>query len=220
MEKVKWSYSSIKTFDQCPKKYYHLRVAKDVKEEEGDAIRYGNAMHKAAELYVKSDTPLPSEFKYVKGTLDSLKQIPGAKLCEVKLGVTETRDACGFFAKDVWLRTIADLVILQPTTAYVIDYKTSKSARYADTKQLDLVAGAVFTHYPQINTVKSALAFVVSNDFVQKEHKKDLRTSYLNTFEPQLDRLRIAHDTGVWNAVDGPLCAYCPVTSCPHNRSN
>ena len=27
-----WSYSSITLFDQCPKKYYHLRVAKDIKE--------------------------------------------------------------------------------------------------------------------------------------------------------------------------------------------
>jgi len=24
-----WSFSSIKTFEQCPKKFYHLKVAKD-----------------------------------------------------------------------------------------------------------------------------------------------------------------------------------------------
>ena len=27
---IKWSFSSLKTFQQCPKKYYHTKVAKDV----------------------------------------------------------------------------------------------------------------------------------------------------------------------------------------------
>ena len=29
-----WSYSSLKTFQQCPKKYYHLRIAKDIKQSD------------------------------------------------------------------------------------------------------------------------------------------------------------------------------------------
>ena len=28
-----WSYSSIKTFDQCPKKYFHLKIAKDIQDK-------------------------------------------------------------------------------------------------------------------------------------------------------------------------------------------
>jgi hypothetical protein len=32
-----WSYSSIKTFDQCPKKYFHLRIKKDFKDEDSTA---------------------------------------------------------------------------------------------------------------------------------------------------------------------------------------
>ena len=31
---MKWSYSSLKLFEQCPRKYYHLRVAKDFKEDD------------------------------------------------------------------------------------------------------------------------------------------------------------------------------------------
>ena len=42
-----WSYSSITLFDQCPKKYYHLKVAKDVSEPESEAMRYGKDLHLA-----------------------------------------------------------------------------------------------------------------------------------------------------------------------------
>ena len=48
-----WSYSSLKTFEQCPKKYYHLKVAKDVKDKGSSAMFYGNEVHKAAEQYMK-----------------------------------------------------------------------------------------------------------------------------------------------------------------------
>ena len=52
-----WSFSSIKTFEQCPKKYYHLKVAKDFKEQETEAMHYGTRFHEAAEFYIKDGTP-------------------------------------------------------------------------------------------------------------------------------------------------------------------
>jgi hypothetical protein len=33
----------------------------------------------------------------------------------------------------------------------MIDYKTGKNAKYADMKQLDLMAGAIFVHYPEVH---------------------------------------------------------------------
>ena len=75
-----WSYSSLKLFEQCPKKYYHLRVVKDVKEPPTEAIIYGKEFHSAAENYIKSDTPLPPQFNFVKSALDNLKNLPGDKL--------------------------------------------------------------------------------------------------------------------------------------------
>ena len=32
---ITWSYSSLKTFEQCPKKFYHLKVVKDYQEDQG-----------------------------------------------------------------------------------------------------------------------------------------------------------------------------------------
>lgn len=197
-------------------------MAKDVKDEGSVATIYGQEVHKAAEEYVKKAMPIPAKFSYIKDFIDVLKGIPGEKHCELKLGVRKTDtgfEACDFFDADVWMRGIVDLLIVNGDKGFIVDYKTSKNAKYADTKQLDLMAGAAFVHFPSLNRLKSALAFVVSNEFVRREHVREDMDKYLNTFSPQLERLEGAHSTGVWNPVSGPLCRFCPVKSCEFNGS-
>ena len=216
-----WSYSSIKTFDQCPKKYYHLKIAKDVKDGDTTATVYGKELHTAAENYIRDGTPIPPKFSFVAPTLEALNRIEGEKYCELKLGVAKREgkySPCDFFTKDVWWRGIADLVIVNGDTAYLVDYKTSKNAKYADTKQLDLLAGALFLKFPEVVYIKSALIFVVSNEMVKKEHEVLFKMAYMSTMHPELTRLEAAMKNNVWNPVSGPLCKFCPVTECAHNR--
>ena len=218
---VAWSYSSIKTFEQCPKKYFHLKVAKDVKDEPGEAADYGTVVHLAAEEYIRDGKPIPDKFAYIRPIVERLAAIPGDKHCELKLGVRKSNagyEPCGFFDKDVWWRGIADLLIINGHKAYCIDYKTGKSARYADTKQLDLLAGAVFTHFPEVVQVKSSLIYVVSGDLIPKQHVITERSQYLSVFDTQLDQLDAAMENGVWNPKSSPLCGWCPVQTCENWR--
>ena len=211
-----WSYSSISTFKQCPKKYYHTRVAKDVKDEPGEAADYGTAVHLAAEEYIRDGKPIPEKFAFIRPVVERLAALPGEKHAELKLGMRRDGSACGFFDKDVWWRGIADLLVIDGHRAWCIDYKTGKSARYADTKQLDLLAGAVFSHFPEVVKIKSSLAFVVSNELVAKTHKITERSVYLSVFDNELDQLEAAMDSGVFNPKSGPLCGWCPVVDCAH----
>lgn len=216
-----WSYSSIKTFDQCPKKYFHLKIVKDVKDEPGEAADYGTAVHEAAELFIKDGTPIPEKFAYMRPIVEPLAAKQGVKHTELRLGVSKTDtgyEPTTFFAKDVWWRGIVDLLIVNGKTAYMIDYKTGKSAKYADMKQLDLMAGAIFVHYPEVQKIKSALAFVVSNEFPKKVHVREKLDQYFNVFNDQLDQLESAMDNGIWNAKTSPLCGWCPVKSCEHYK--
>ena len=216
---VTWSYSSIKTFEQCPKKYYHLRIAKDVKDEGGIEAQYGTAVHKAAEDYVKEGKPIPPKFKYMKPVVEKLNALPGEKHVELKLGLKKTSDGyepCGFFDKGVWWRGVADFVAVDGWRAYSVDYKTGKNAKYADLKQLDLVAGALFAHFPQLERIKSGLAYVVSDEWKDAKHERGKQNEYLSRFDTQLEQLEAAEETGVWNAKTGPLCGWCPVKSCEH----
>jgi CRISPR/Cas system-associated exonuclease Cas4 (RecB family) len=216
-----WSYSSLKTFQQCPKKYYHLKVAKDVKDDGSEATIYGKELHKVAEDYVRDNVPIPERFKFIQKTVDALKNIPGEKHTEIELGVTNTGgklSACGFYDKNAWYRGIADLLIINGDEGYLVDYKSSKNAKYADLKQLDLLAAAVFIHFPDIKSLKSALIFVVSNEFVNKEHNSQHKLAYFEHVRFDLERLEVAMKTGVWNAVSSPLCGWCPVKTCQNYR--
>ena len=157
----------------------------------------------------------------MKDTLDALNKIEGEKLCEVKLGLTKDLKACEFSAPDVWWHGIADLVVLneEKGLAHSADYKTSKSARYADTKQLDLVAAGIFAKFPKINRVKSALIFTVSKEFVKAEHHREMMPKYLEKPTKDVARIEAALENGVWNPSSGPLCKFCAVKQCEYNRS-
>ena len=215
-----WSFSSIKSFDQCPKKFYHLKVVKDYKEPLTDAITYGSEFHKAAELYIKEGTPLPPQFNYAKGALDNLNQLPGEKLCEYEMGLTENLDPCGFRDEHVWWRGIADLIILdrEKGEARVLDYKTGKSAKYADTGQLELMALAIFKHFPEVKKVKAGLLFVIAKQFVKDNYNIDAAPTLWQKWLRDHDRMRFAYQTNVWNPRPSGLCKkHCVVVECPHN---
>lgn len=219
--KLQWSYSGIKMFAQCARQYYHIKVVKDIPPTDSEATLYGKEMHKAAEDYIREGTPLPAKFTFLQSFMDSVGNISGERYCELELGIKRGEQGeflpCEFDDPDYWWHGIADLVVVGGRKAYSIDYKTSKNAKYADTKQLDLIAAAIFLHFPHILQVKSALAFVVSNEFITKTHEAAFLADYLGVFSSDLDRLHVAYESEVWNAQSGPLCKFCPVKSCEYS---
>jgi len=221
MHELQWSYSSLKTFQQCPKKYYHLRIKKDVVDAGNQYTSYGKELHRAAEDYIKLDEPLPGQFAFMQPILESLKSIEGEKHCEMELALIWVDDAlwpCKFSDKGYWWRGIADLLIVNEDkgVAHLVDYKTGKNPHYADTTQLDALAVGVFAMFPKIHTIKSGLLFVATNDFIKRKHVREDMYNYISFAYPDLHRMSVAIDTGVWNPVTSSLCRYCPVTQCEH----
>jgi hypothetical protein len=218
-----WSYSSITLFDQCPKKYYHLRVAKDIKEPDSEAMMYGKDVHTAAENFMRDGTPVPEKYAFMRPMLEKLQAIPGDKHCELKMGLKKVDGRlmpCGFFDKEVWFRGVADLLIINKDKGEgrVIDYKTGKSAKYADTKQLALMAACVFAHFPTITVVKSGLLFVVSEEFVKAQFKAETGYSIFSELDDTLTAREAAYESEVFNPKRNFSCkAWCPVLICPHN---
>ena len=149
MANITWSYSSLALYQQCPKKYYHLKVAKDVVDPPGEAILFGNTIHKIAEKYIVEGAPIPEKHKAIEPALASIRAIEGEKLCENRLGLTADLEPCGFFDKKVWWRGVADIIILQGDKALTVDYKTGKKSQYADLKQLEVLSLAIFKPTPK-----------------------------------------------------------------------
>jgi hypothetical protein len=216
--KYSWSYSSLDLYKQCPHKYYRLRIKKDIVEPPTEHLSYGLEVHKAAEEYIRDGKDIPEKYAFIKESLDMLNAIKGEKHCELRLGLTKGLEPCTFFAKDVWWRGIADLIILQGEKAYVVDYKTGKSAKYADPKQLELLSLALFKHFPQVKKVKGGLLFVVANEFVKADYEQEKEGLYWTRWIEDTNRLEKSIELDVWNPKPNFSCTkWCAVKDCVHN---
>ena len=213
-----WSYSSLDLFNQCPHKYYRLKVKKDIKEPISDHLVYGLDVHKAAEDFIGKGTPIPEKYKFIEPALLKLKSYEGEKLCEYRMGLTKNLEPCKFFDKGVWWRGVADLIILNGDSAKIVDYKTGKSSKHADTKQLEILSLAVFKHFPQVKRVKGGLLFVVANDFVKNEYDAEQTDVYWQRWLTNTAQLEKAFEVNVWNPRPNFTCKnWCPVKDCTHN---
>ncbi len=218
-----WSFSKAKAFETCPKQFYHEKILKQYPFEETEAMRYGTEFHKACENYIGSSTALPPQFEFIRATLDALNNKRGVKICEKKLGLTADLKPCDFFNDRVWFRGIADLIIVDVLAeiAWVIDYKTGKSARYADKGQLELMALTIFKHYPEVKKVKAGLLFVVANKLIKEEYEISSEPNLWEKWLGVYGRMEKAFDTDVWNPRPSGLCKrHCKVLECPHNGNN
>lgn len=218
-----WSFSRIKAFEQCPRQFYHMKVLKTYSNPETKAMLYGTLFHEAAEFYVRDGTPLPEKFNFAKPALDALINLPGEKLCEYEMGLTEDFKACGFKSEDVWYRGIADLLIVdsEKKEARVLDYKTGRNTQYADRGQLELMALATFEHFPEVDFVRAGLLFVVPKELIKTSYTRKSKPEMWKKWLEKYASMEKALELNVWNPRPSGLCrAHCAVTECPHNGRN
>jgi hypothetical protein len=214
------SYSSIKDFEGCPRRYHEVRILKKFKSKDTEATLYGTAVHAAFEHYVRDKTPLPETFKQFKPFVEPLANSNGEIQCEAKMAIRADFTPCEFFDADVWFRGIPDYLALnhEKKLARVVDYKTGKSSRYADTAQLELMAAMIMLHYPDIDTVKGVLLFVVISDVIKAEFTRAELPTILSKWAGRAGAIEKTVDVGVWNPRSSALCKFCPVTSCEYHR--
>ena len=58
MSDYTWSFSSLKEYINCPKKYQEVRILKNYSFIDTPQTIYGKEVHEALELYVRDGQPL------------------------------------------------------------------------------------------------------------------------------------------------------------------
>ena len=217
MQEIKWSYSGLKDFINCPRQYNEVKVLKRYEKKATIEMRYGTQVHSALEDYVKEGKPLAKNYEHFAKQLDPLRDMEGDKYPEYRMALTINRQPCTFGAKDYWVRGIADLIVVDGDQGYIVDYKTG-SNRYPDPKQLQLMALMGFQYFPKVTHFKAGLLFVAHNDFVTSEYRREKIDKYWDDFAPSLQRLQLSYENGVWQENPTPLCGWCPVTDCTHYK--
>ena len=217
MQEIKWSYSGLKDFINCPRQYNEVKVLKRYEKKATVEMRYGTQVHSALEDYVKEGKPLAKNYEHFSKQLDPLRDMEGDKYPEYRMALTINRQPCTFGAKDYWVRGIADLMVVDGDQGYIVDYKTG-SNKYPDPKQLQLMALMGFEYFPEVTHFKAGLLFVAHNDFVTSEYRREKIDKYWDDFAPSLQRLQLSYKNGVWQENPTPLCGWCPVSDCTHYK--
>lgn len=211
-----WSFSSIKDAETCLRKYHEVRVLKRYPREETEQTLYGTQLHKVAENFILYNEALPKDFAFMQPMLDAIKAMPGDKLCEWKMGVTEDLKPCDFFAPSVWCRGVADLIVMAPdrTTARCFDYKSGNN-KYPDTDQLLLMALLIFAHFPTVQSVSGGLLFVLKGTVAKHRITREQMEKAWWRWRERVARIGAAEANNHWPPKQSGLCKkYCPVSTC------
>jgi hypothetical protein len=216
---IKWSHSGLKDFEGCARRYHEVKILKNYPTPDTQQIKYGKELHKAAEDYVRDNVPLPEQFAFVKPTIDALLTKSGRRYPELEMALTEDLTPCGFKAPEVWVRGVADLVIVDDDnlTGWIVDYKTGNN-KYPDVGQLELMSLMLFANFPHLRQVNSALLFVVKETMVKYKMDIEQVPTAWQRYRERVAKLVACHDNNVWNPNQTPLCGWCPVSTCEFNR--
>jgi len=221
VERRHWSFSQADKFYNCPRKFHAYEIAKIIKEPENENMREGFRVHKAMADFIENGTAIPKHYaKWVP------ERQPGDRVfAEYKMACTFGLEPCEYFdrKKKVWLRSQADMLVVNGEHALSIDWKTGKEpdARYAllpPNFQLRLTALLIFLHFPQVRNVTSK--YVYLNEDTSTAF--DMLREDLREFAPQMYEIAGVLNRAVVNDHFPPrpsgLCKrHCGVTACEYH---
>lgn len=209
-----WSHSALTAFETCPRKYYHIKVAKDTQDPPGEAALWGQTVHKHLEERAKNGVPLPESLQYCEPIVNQIISRDGKRIVEEQIALTRNLTPTGWFAKDVWCRGIVDIGIVNEKNAVLLDWKTGK--RKPDNDQMQLFAGFAFKKWPWVEKITTAFVWLKDNKTDKQVFKRDEHESQIwQEVMPRVTRMEQAYEKDSWPAKPSGLCRnYCPVRSC------
>jgi hypothetical protein len=219
-----WSYTRLKNFEACPKRHYHIDIAKEFKDESGDALVWGNAVHKALAETLSKNKPLPVGMTHYDKWIQQIVTPGSILLVERDLAIDKDFAPTSWFDSDAkkkgtglpWFRAKCDVIKIVGRAALVIDWKTGKIIE--DSQQLALAAACVFAHYPEVQAVRSEFIWLKEDARTRADFRRNEMASMWRNIWPRIDALRVAHETTNYPAIPCYLCRnWCAVKTCPHN---
>lgn len=212
--KTPWSFSVLSMFEQCAKKYFHIKIQKDAKDSDSSFSHDGKAVHDAMFKRVIKGVALPLPMRIHEKWAAAFERRKGEKHGEMKLCLNGKFEPVDWFAKDAWVRAIVDLLIIDGDTATVVDWKTGKVR--IDWTQLKLTVAILSRLMPEIKKFNMVFVWLkdskISSESISKDDIKEVWMELL----PRVKKIEEAKKTTTFTATDGPLCRYCPVHQCPH----
>jgi RecB family exonuclease len=208
------SFSKLNTFEQCPRKFFHVYIDQTFPTRVTEQMAVGTRVHEALEHYGKAGKPLSSEATKYKPLIDTVLAQPGEKLFEHKMAITYEKNPCAWDADALWLRGIADVLVVHNGTAICIDWKTGKPK--VDSTQLTIFALLTFAHFPEVHTVKSSFVWLAHDDLSKTSFSRQYSAALWGAIENRIENVQEAVRCNTFECRPSKLCGWCPAeTICP-----
>lgn len=219
MTHAAFSFSRLNQFNECPRKFHEIQILKRVKESESAAMKEGKDVHKALELRIKINKALPPNLKQHERLMSMIASAPGTKQTELQLAITPQFQPCDWFdprggPPTVWCRAIVDLGVMNGSNAALFDYKTGKMS--GDFLQLRLTGAVYFQHFPEVNRLKLAYAWLGHDRVTKEEMTRDEIPDVWSELMPRIERYQIAFRKQEFPPRPDRHCKWCPVKTCPY----
>lgn len=211
------AFGGLKTYKQCPHKYYRTKVKKDITEDfSSEAIQWGNRVHKAFEDYFKIRKPLSKEMVQYQKYVDALDRIKGDRYVEHRLGMDVLERPVDFFDAGVMYRGIIDFLVVAPcgTVGYMIDHKTGK-VRPDD--QMAFLALLTFANFPEMERINAAFYWLPADTSSKYVFLREDTKKLWNKFDEALSSMEASFENDLWPKNKTALCGWCPVTDCENH---
>jgi len=218
MKQIVWSFSSMKDFQGCPRRYHEIKVLKNYPFVDTIHTIHGKAVHSAIEDYLNDGVCLPDAYDSFRPTIEKINAIDGEKYVEIKMGVTRELEPCGFSDAGVWAHGIADLCIIssRANKAIVIDWKTG-GKNYPDTKQLELMFLLFSARHPEIQEFDCHLMFLEHGVKVSEHYEACDSDRHWQYWRDEYAKFEAAFDRKEFRPKKHALCGWCPVVTCEHH---
>jgi RecB family exonuclease len=215
------SYSRLSVFEQCEARFDYQYVSKRVKDQSNPASEYGDRVHKTLEAYALGQAVEGIEAEQTLerwgGLVDSLVGREGEKFFEHQMAVNKALAPVDWFAPDVWIRGIADVLVVNKDTAYCLDWKTGKVKE--NPTQLQLFAAMVMWHFPQVTKVQTSFVWLAYDQMTSARYERRYLGALWDALRPRFERVQETVDLGVFKTKPGGLCPWCPAKDiCPDAR--
>jgi len=203
------SYSRMSTFENCQLQFEYLYVTKRVQDPGNEHTHYGTRVHESLELYgrERDDKHITRETVKFKPLVDRILSAKGEKYFEHQMAVDAQRNPCDWFSPDVWIRSIADVLVIDGDTAYCLDWKSGKPKE--NPTQLQMFACMTMLHFPEVQRVKTSFIWLNHDSVSEGTYYRKNFDLIWSGLEMRFKKIQEAVDLGVFQPKPSRLCKWC-----------
>jgi PD-(D/E)XK nuclease superfamily len=212
---VAWSYSRLKSYSDCPRRYYGTMVSKEWVEPDTEQQKEGKRLHEAFAATIRDGKQLPAAYAVHQQWINKIQGIAGVTLVEQQWALDAEFRPVPWFHQRTWLRVIADVVKLDAPIGLTWDWKTGKKRNQRDELQLILTALVMFAHFPQLRVIGTSYIWLNEDEQTLQTVKRADISKHWQEILPRVREFEQAHKEQRFPATPNRYCKnYCNVRSC------